>query len=88
MYKGKSSGDKGHPCFTPTVGLTLVALCPSCRRYTYVGTGRQHTGFKDQKGEMQVSIWDGYEPKEPVWGLCCRPFESQCGGVQPGYIHI
>jgi len=33
MYKEKSSGDKGHPCFTPTVGLILAALCPSCRRY-------------------------------------------------------
>jgi len=33
MDKEKSCGDKGHPYFTLTVGLTLAALSRSCRRY-------------------------------------------------------
>jgi len=32
------------------------------------GSGHQHTGFEEQKGELEACACDGNETKEPVWG--------------------
>jgi len=47
MYNEKSRGDEGHPRFTPTVGYPMQ-LCARLEG----GTGHQHIGFEERKGEL------------------------------------